>query len=52
MWALFVVLPLLVGLQLVDLQLVGLQLVGPVGALLAAPSPLVGTKVFNESLGN
>jgi len=43
-WALFVVLPLLVGLQLVDLQLVGLQLVGPVGALLAAPSPLGGYK--------
>ena len=34
MWALFVVLPLLVGLQLV----------GPVGALLAAPSPLGGYK--------
>ena len=37
MWVLFVVLPLLVGFQLV-----GLQLVGPVGALLAAPSPLGG----------
>ena len=39
MWALFVVLPLLVGLQLV-----GFQLVGPAGALLAAPSPLGGYK--------
>jgi len=38
-WALFVVLPLLVGLQLV-----GLQLVGPARALLAAPSPLGGYK--------
>jgi len=38
-WALFVVLPFLVGLQLV-----GLQLVGPAGALLAAPSPLGGYK--------
>ena len=39
MWALFVVLPLLVGFQLVGLQLVGLA-----RALLAAPSPLGGYK--------
>ena len=42
MWVLFVVLPLLVGLQLV----------GPVGALLVAQVLWVGTKMFNESLGN